>query len=120
MVNQKNAKQFFVSRIVQIASQNNILLSKPEKYMLKWSESDENFEINRDLVDQFENTTSDELFEKKIVGLIKDAYHRDRMENPNAKKTWREMYNSLKKGDHYILVMLQEAIGNKLNKWFFF
>jgi hypothetical protein len=120
MVDQSYAKNFFIDQILKTASEKNIDVTEPEKYMLRWSESDDDFVIKQDMIDKFNQITSDEIFEEKIEELIKEAYKQSKLENPNAKQTWINMYKVLCQEDHYILVMINEALANRVKKWFFF
>ena len=120
MVDQSYAKNFFIDRILKIASMKNIDVTEPEKYMLGWSESDKNFVVRQDMVDLFNQTITDEEFEEKIKDLIKRAYKQDNLENPDAEQTWRKMYRDLNRGDHYISVMINAALCSRVKKWFFF
>jgi hypothetical protein len=114
MSNQPQAKRFFIDRIIQQAQLENILLSDSEKYMLSWSESEEGFRINQRLMDQFYAETSDKLFEKKIIELLKQAYNTDVNKDKGIKESYQKAYSELNKGDHYILVMIKSALGSKL------
>lgn len=109
------AKQFFVERIITQTKKDKIILSEAEKYMLNFSETDGGFILDQTLQEQFDNETTDEEFEKKIIKLIRKIYNNDVKNNPEAKSKYRRMYRDLKRGDHYILIMIDEAIGYKLN-----
>lgn len=72
-----------------MASIKNGVITEPEKYMLWWSETDEDFAIKQNMIDQFNQTTRDGEFGRKIKELIKEANKQNRLEDPNAKQTWR-------------------------------
>lgn len=114
---QSEAKSFFVERIITQAEYEGTNVSEAERYMLAWSESDPSFVQKEKLNDQFEKEITQKGYEEKIQGLIKRVYQRDVGSSPSAKDTYRDAYNMLSKGDHYILVMLRAALGLKLNKW---
>ncbi|MBI5102432.1 MAG: hypothetical protein HZC48_00645 [Nitrospirae bacterium] len=116
-LSQAPAKQFFISKVVNQAEQEGVNLSKAEKYMLAWSESDPSFVIDNDLNEQFEKEITQEEFEKKIQALIKQAYETDISKDKDMKETYRTAYKALKQGDHFILIMINAAIGSKLRKW---
>ena len=114
---QRDAKSFFVERVVNQAEYEGTNLSKAERYMLAWSESDPSFVQNEKLNEQFEKEITQKEYEEKIQGLIKRIYQRDVSSSPDAKDMYRDAYKILSKGDHYILVMVRAALGLKLNKW---
>ena len=111
------AKAFFISKILQQAEQEGILLPKAQIYMLSWSETDPSFVIDQELNEQFDKEITQAEFEKKIQMLIKQAYEKDVAKEKDMKKTYKEAYTALKKGDHFILIMIDDAIGTKLRKW---
>jgi hypothetical protein len=119
-LSQASAKQFFISKVVNQAEREGINLSKAEKYQLAWSESDPSFVMDYKLNEQFEKEMTQEEFEKKIQALIKNAYETDISKDKDMKETYRTAYKSLKQGDHFILIMINDAIGSKLRKWSFF
>ncbi len=82
--------------------------------MLSWSETEENFKPDQKLIDQFYTETSDKAFEKKISELLKQAYKDDVNKDKSAKESYQKAYIELNKGDHYILIIINSAIGSKL------
>jgi len=111
---QKESKRFFIDKILDQARRSNIVLSDAEQYMLGWSETEKEFVIDVKLIDQFNQETTGAKFEEKISKLLQKAYLKDIENNAALKGTYREAYNILIKGDHYILVMIKAAIGSKL------
>jgi len=116
-ISQASAKQFFIARVVSQAEQEGVNLTKAEKYMLTWADGEPSFAMDYDLNVQFEEETSDEAFEEKIRTLIKHAYEKDISKDKDMKETYRTAYKALKQGDHYILIMINDAIGSKIRKW---
>ena len=114
---QLQAKDFFIERIVLQAQTDNISLSEAEKYMLRWTETEEGFEMDQKLIDRFNEETIDSEYEKKISNLIKHAYEADIKNDSQMKEKYQSAYKALRKGDHYILVMIDDAIGSKLKRW---
>lgn len=88
--------------------------------MLSWSESDPSVTPDPALTAAFEAETNDTNFEKKVVPLIRQAYSRDVKLQPTARTRWREAYAALNKGDQYLLVMLRNALGWRLKRWWLF
>jgi hypothetical protein len=114
---QREAKSFFINKILNQAEYEGVNLSAAGRYMLQWSESDPFFVQNTKLNEQFEQEIALKGYEEKIQALIKCAYQRDVNLSPDAKDSYRDAYKILSKGDHYILVMIRGALGLKLNKW---
>jgi len=117
---QSSAKQFFVSKVLVEAQAQGIELSQAEKTMLRWSESDPEFKAEPALVEQLTAEIPDDEYEAKIRNLLASAYHRDLKADASAKRMWRQAYSVLNRGDHYILVMINQAIGRKLRPWWKF
>lgn len=117
---QSEAKRFFVTRILAEAVIQRAPLSPAEQYMLSWSESDPHFTQDPALTAAFADETNDTAFERKVVRLIREAYVRDVKPRPTARAQWRDAYSALSKGDHYLVVMLRNAIGWRLKKWLIF
>jgi hypothetical protein len=120
LADQSAAKQFFVAKIIAEARAQRIPLSPAEQYMLTWSESDPHFTQDPALTAAFEAETNDTTFESKVVPLIRQAYARDVDLQPTARIRWRDAYAALNKGDHYLLVLLRDALGWRLKKWLLF
>ncbi len=108
---QAEAKQFFVGKIVAEATAQSLPLSAAERYMLSWSESDPSFVQDPALTAAFETETSEAEFEEKVSRLARDAHTRDVQSDSADSESWRQAYAVLKKGDHYLLVMLDRALG---------
>lgn len=74
---QIQAKKFFTDKIIFQAQKDGISLSDAEKYMLEWTETEEGFELKQDLIDKFNEETTDFEFEQKICNLLISAYEYD-------------------------------------------
>jgi hypothetical protein len=107
---QSQAKKFFIEKIKFQTQKDHVSLSEAEEYMLAWSEEDKGFLHNQELTDKFNEETTENVFEKKVIQLIKKAYKEDLRNDPSAKETYQSAYLTLCKGDHYLLVMLDEAL----------
>jgi len=64
-----------------------------------------------ELHSRFEAEISDEVFEQKITALIKKAYAEDVRRDPSFKERYRQALRALNRGDHYISIMIQPALG---------
>jgi len=112
--NQHEAKQFFIDKILAQAERSNVLLSEAEKYMLKWTELEDGFVVDKNIVAIFNKETTDKTFETKIRGLLAGAFEFDTKGKQKMIETYRNAYNALKKHDHYIMVMINDSIGRNL------
>lgn len=113
--NEIQDKKYFIDKILLQARHENIQFSEAEKYMLGWTETEEGFVINKQLLDKFNQETADAKYEKKVVSLLRRVYNSDVSNDPTSKDSYREAYRILNSGDYYILVMIRSAIGSKLS-----
>jgi hypothetical protein len=90
---QKHAKQFFARRVIRQAESEGIPLSDAERQM------------------------SDDEYESKIRGLLRRALQADVAADPHTRKRWNDAFTMLERGDHYISVMIGQAVGRKLRPW---
>ena len=114
------ARQFFVERIVQQAQREGVSLSDDERQMLLWSESARDSVADPALAERLAAQISDADYESKIVGLLRSSFRADDAIDPSAKGVWGTALSVLRQGDHYILVMINEAIGRQLKPWWQF
>jgi hypothetical protein len=117
---QTETKRFFVDRALRQARTEGMRLSEAEHQMLSWSESDPDFVVDPRLPRQLASEMSDEAYEKKIGGLLARSFATDEAANPATAEHWRQASEVLHQGDHYILVMPDEAIGGRLKRWWQF
>lgn len=119
-MNDSEAKEFFIQKVLDQARKQNIILSDVEKQMLSWRDTDPNFYENHELNQRFENETSKSEYEKKIARLIRSGYDDDLWENNVARKTYGQAYKAIKSKDYYITIMVDKAIGKDVNKLSYF
>ena len=117
---QTEAKRFFANRVIQQANAENVALSDAERRMLSWSESDPEFNADPALALQLASEMSDDEYEARIAGLLKRGFAADRAADPRATDVWRQAHQVLGQGDHYILVMIDRAVGPKMKHWWQF
>ncbi|MGA9039043.1 MAG: hypothetical protein WB421_00780 [Terriglobales bacterium] len=105
-----DAKRFLISRVITEAALEHVPLLDVEKKMLAFSESDPSFTENIiEINEEFERNCDTDTYEEKIGRLLKNARDRDEKSDPNGEQTWIDALQSLRKEDHYILVMVAEA-----------
>jgi hypothetical protein len=109
---QRAAKAFFVERILAQAEAEGVQLSDNERWMLRFSESDPNFALDPARVAQLEAEVLEEDYERKVAGLVHRAYQADARASGSATATYREAAAVLHQGDHYLLVMIDRALGS--------
>ena len=114
ITSQGQAKRFFVEKIVAQAVADGQPPSEAERYMLSFSESDPEFVVDPALVDQLAEEISDEDYEAKVVGLLERSWTHDVQSDTTARDSYREAYAVLSQGDHYLLVMIDRALGRRL------
>ena len=72
------------------------------------------------LVKKLAAEISDEEYERKIAGFLKRAYQRDLARDSAVRDSYREAYAVLNQGDHYLLIMINQALGRQLRPWWAF
>jgi hypothetical protein len=117
---QSDAKRFIVDKVIEQASIDGVNLSDAERYNLSWS-SNPDFKPDYELAAALEDEISSDKYESKVAGLIRNAFERDMAKDPDVKSLYKESYDKMNEGDHYILIMMKSAIGSKLGskrlKW---
>jgi hypothetical protein len=117
---QTEARRFFADKVIQRAEVEGIPLSDDERRMLFWSESAPESVADKDLAERLAAQISDADYEAKIVGLLRRSFSHDVQADTGAKDIWREAWSVLEQGDHYVLVMIDQAVGRKLKPWWKF
>jgi hypothetical protein len=100
------AKDFLVQQTERQAQLESVPLSDLEKRMMYFTESADASEDPIKLNEEFETKYDTAAYESKIAGLLNRAYDRAKQENPTSVRLWDESVRLLRKGDHYILVLL--------------
>jgi hypothetical protein len=115
-MNDWEAKEFFIQKVLDQARKENINLSDVEKQMLSWRDTDPNCYENHELNERFENEIPKGEYEKKIARLIRSSYDDDLGVDTVAKETYEQAYKAIKSKDYYIFIMVDKAIGKDINK----
>lgn len=106
-MNTKQAKDFLVQQTAEQAALENVPLSDLEKRMMYFTETDPaSCENPIDLNAEFEKQYDTEEYELKISRLLRHAFKRLKHEDPEKLRNWNEAIHTLRKGDHYILVLV--------------
>jgi hypothetical protein len=109
---QGQAKRFFVEKIAAQARLERQPLSDDEQWMLSFSESDPEFVVDSERVEQCERSISAADYEAKVTGLLRRSYERDIESGSDARAMYRDAHAVLGQGDHYLLVMIDQALGS--------
>ena len=107
-MNTKQAKDLVVEEAAKQAALENVPLSDIEKKMMYFTESDtvscENpIQLNDELEAQYD-TPEYEAY--TMSRLLNHAYQRVKAEDPELPRSWDDAVRVLRKGDHYLLVLL--------------
>ncbi len=104
--NARQAKEFLISRIAEQAQRVGEPLSEIERKELYFSESGWALPDIMVVNEAFERDYDQDVYEKKIKKLVREARSRARKETPEEVRSWSEAIRILRKEDHYISVML--------------
>jgi len=127
-VRAQQAKDFLISQIVGEAERENVPLSEVERKMLYFTETEETLPDIYEVNAHFESEYDDSEYEKKIAGLLRNAFRRNRKESVEGERRWKQAIADLRKEDHYLLVMVDQSlqsasdaellqVGDLLNFW---
>lgn len=106
-MNTKQAKDFLVQQVTEQAVLDNVSLSEIELKMMYFTESDPTSCPNpSEINDEFEVQYDTPEYEAKISRLLQHAYGRLKAEDPERERVWDQSVRELRKGDHYVLVLL--------------
>jgi hypothetical protein len=78
----REAEEFLVSGIVAEAQRENVPLSEVERKMLYFSETGCTLPDMMEINDAFDRDYDQDIYEKKVAHLIRNAAKRTRKENP--------------------------------------
>jgi hypothetical protein len=114
------ARRFFIDKVLAEARHQGMALTGAEQQMLGWSESAPDSTADPDLVERLAAEISDEDYESKVGSLLGAALARDLQSDKHALDDYRRAHALLRQGDHYILVMIDRALGRRLRPWWKF
>jgi hypothetical protein len=110
----KQAKDFLVQQTTEQATRQNVSLSDIEKKMMYFTECDATSCDNPvELNEEFEAQYDTAEYEAKISRLLHEAYNRLKVEDPEGKRSWDQAIRTLRKGDHYFLVLWDSPCGER-------
>ncbi len=102
------AKEYLVAQIVMEAERKGVFLSETERKMMYFTETAWTLPDIWDVNEVFQRDYDQPSYEAKIQGLARDARaYVDRM-NQSSVDIWKEAVQTLRREDHYLLVLLEE------------
>ena len=105
-MNTREAKDFLVVQTTEQAGLEGVPLSDVEKRMMYFTESDPETCANPiELNDEFEAQYDTGEYEAKVWRLLHHARDRLKSENSEGIRNWKEAIRTLRRGDHYLLVL---------------
>jgi hypothetical protein len=107
----REAKDFLVQETAKQAGIEGVPISELEKRMMYFTESGYVPEDPIALNEEFEAQHDTDEYEAKIAELLNHAYERTRKENDETRKRFDAAIKSLRRGDHYLLVMWDMGSG---------
>jgi hypothetical protein len=101
----REAKDFLVQQTAEQAQLEGVPLSELEKRMMYFTESGYVPEDTIALNEEFEAKYDTQEYEQKLAKLLEHAYKRVSEESSAKRKIWDDAIDSLRAGDHYLLVL---------------
>ena len=102
----ESAKEFLISKVLQQADEDGILLSELERRMLSFSEGTASPD-DIEAAEQFDIEYDSDAYEATVARLLRRAYQRDAKLGQGH--LWRAAVRALRSEDWYIVAMLQQA-----------
>ena len=103
----KDAKQFLIERVRARAVQEGQELTPVEAYGLVMSVEEEG---DPALDAAFEREHDMDAFERRMTALLERALAEDRSSRPDEVGLWEDAYATLRRGDHYLMIMLKSVL----------
>ncbi len=92
-------------------------LSEVERKMLYFTETEETLPDIYEVNAQFDSEYDDAEYEKKIAGLLRNAFRRNRKESVEGERQWKHAVADLRKEDHYLIVMIDQSLQPASDFW---
>ncbi len=113
----QRAKEFLISQVVEQAQRENVPLSEVERKMLYFTETEETLPDIYEVNAQFDAEYDDSEYERKIAGLLRNAFRRNRKESVEGERQWKHAVADLRKEDHYLIVMIDQSLQPPSDFW---
>ena len=106
----REAKEYLIAQIVLEAEREGMPLSETERKMMYFTETAWTLPDIWEVNEVFERDYDQPTYEGKIGKLARNA--RARGAAANELETWKEAIRTLKREDHYLLVLLAAPTGS--------
>lgn len=116
-VRAQRAKEFLIAQVVEQAQRENEPLSEVERKMLYFTETEATLPDMYAVNAQFDSAYDAVEYEKKIAGLLRTAFQRNRKESVESERRWKHAVADLRKEDHYLLVMVDQSLQPASDFW---
>jgi hypothetical protein len=116
-VRAQRAKEFLISQVVEQAQRENVPLSEVERKTLYFTETQETLPDIYEVNAKFDAEYDDAEYERKIAGLLRNAFRRNRKESVEGERQWKHAVADLRKEDHYLLVMIDQSLQPPSDFW---
>ena len=104
-----------MSRIIVESQREGVPLSDVERKMLYFSESAWTLSDMAEVSDAFDREYKQAEYEQKLGKLIRKMYSNDRAHNREEFEAWNEALRTLRKEDHYLLVLIAAGQSSSLS-----
>jgi len=111
----RDAKEFLVSRIITESEREGVPLSEVERKMLYFSETAWTLPDIAEVNDTFDREYNQAEYEQKIGKLIRNMCANARADNVEEFGTWTEAVRTIRREDHYLLVLIAAAESSGLS-----
>ena len=105
----REAKEFLIGRIVEQAQRGGIALTDVERKMLYFSETGWTLPDIPAVNDVFDRDYDQATYEAKIAALVRKIQATNGAAGGEQADAWDEALRILRKEDHYLLVMIDQA-----------
>jgi hypothetical protein len=102
----RDAKEFLIGRILTEAQLEGVPLSDIERKMLYFSETGWTLPDITEAGDIFDRDYDQSQYEQKIAALIRNLCAKARKNDRNEFDTWKKAVQTLRREDHYLLVLI--------------
>jgi hypothetical protein len=112
----REAKEFLVSKIVMQSQLEGIPLSDVERKMLYFSETGWTLPDIDEVSDVFDRDYDQALYEQKIGAFARNFCTKARKDNHDEFEAWNEAARTLRREDHYLLVLIDALASDRFSK----
>lgn len=105
----RDAKEFLIGKIVEQAQRGGIALTDVERKMLYFSEAGWTLPDISVVNTVFDRDYNQSAYESKIASIVREIQASNVAERREDADAWAEALRMLRKEDHYLLVMIDQA-----------